>query len=207
MLTEGGVTRTRQTMRPTVPPCALPRRDRTSRHVCPTAGPHSPALTLRRRGGGGLQAASGRLLRKYEGDRSAQPLRLLIKTKGHFPNEDASRKLIYLAVTNAVPACTRTRDWTAALPAFKIEFGDRLPDQQPRRRQRNGQPPPCKRTLRSHGSPRSTASPGALPPEGAPGRRQQRTGRIPSAASRTPPGGSRPRPACRYCFGSRSDRC
>jgi transposase-like protein len=41
-------------------------------------------------------------------------LRKAIKTKGHFPNEDAARKLIYLAVTNAVPAWTRTRNWTLA---------------------------------------------------------------------------------------------
>ena len=34
-------------------------------------------------------------------------LRKAIKTKGHFPSEDAARKLIYLAVTNAVPAWTR----------------------------------------------------------------------------------------------------
>jgi putative transposase len=55
-------------------------------------------------------------------------LRKAIKTKGHFPNEDAARKLIHLAVNNAVPAWTRTRNWTAALLAFKIHFGDRLPD-------------------------------------------------------------------------------
>jgi putative transposase len=55
-------------------------------------------------------------------------LRKAIKTKGHFPNEDAARKLIYLAVTNAVPAWTKTRNWTVALLAFKIHFGDRLPD-------------------------------------------------------------------------------
>src|SRR5437763_3313930 len=55
-------------------------------------------------------------------------LRKAIKTKGHFPNEDAARKLIYLALTNAVPAWTRTRNWTVALLAFKIHFGDRLPD-------------------------------------------------------------------------------
>ena len=30
-------------------------------------------------------------------------LRKAIKTKGHFPNEDAARKLIYLAIQNAVP--------------------------------------------------------------------------------------------------------
>jgi putative transposase len=55
-------------------------------------------------------------------------LRKAIKTKGHFPNEDAARKLIYLAITNAVPAWTRTRNWTTALLAFKIHFADRLPD-------------------------------------------------------------------------------
>jgi transposase-like protein len=55
-------------------------------------------------------------------------LRKALKTKGHFPNEEAARKLIYLAVINAVPAWTRTRNWTTALLAFKIHFGDRLPD-------------------------------------------------------------------------------
>src|SRR5947209_2622613 len=55
-------------------------------------------------------------------------LRKAIKTKGHFPNEEAARKLIYLALTNAVPQWTRTRNWTTALLAFKIHFGDRLPD-------------------------------------------------------------------------------
>src|SRR3954470_12557882 len=55
-------------------------------------------------------------------------LRKALKTKGHFPNEDAARKLIYLAVTNAVPQWTRCRNWTTALLAFKIHFGDRLPD-------------------------------------------------------------------------------
>jgi putative transposase len=55
-------------------------------------------------------------------------LRKAVKTKGHFPTEDAARKLIYLAITNAVPQWTRTRGWTKALLAFKIHFGDRLPD-------------------------------------------------------------------------------
>ena len=55
-------------------------------------------------------------------------LRKAIKTKGHFPTEDAARKLIYLAIHNAVPQWTRTRAWTKALLAFKIQFGDRLPD-------------------------------------------------------------------------------
>jgi putative transposase len=57
-----------------------------------------------------------------------QQLRKAVKTKGHFPSEDAARKLIYLAIQNAVPQWTRTRAWTKALLAFKIHFGDRLPD-------------------------------------------------------------------------------
>ena len=55
-------------------------------------------------------------------------LRKAIKTKGHFPNEEAAKKLIYLAIVNAVPAWTRTRNWTTALLAFKIHFGERLPE-------------------------------------------------------------------------------
>jgi putative transposase len=55
-------------------------------------------------------------------------LRKAIKTKGSFPSEDAARKLVYLALQNAVPAWTRTRNWTSALLAFKIHFGDRVPD-------------------------------------------------------------------------------
>jgi putative transposase len=55
-------------------------------------------------------------------------LRKAIKTKGHFPNEEAARKLIYLAIVNAVPQWTKTKNWTTALLAFKIHFGDRLPD-------------------------------------------------------------------------------
>ena len=55
-------------------------------------------------------------------------LRKAIKTKGSFPNEDAARKLVYLALQNAVPQWTRTRNWTTALLAFKIHFGDRVPD-------------------------------------------------------------------------------
>jgi len=55
-------------------------------------------------------------------------LRKAIKTKGSFPHEDAARKLVYLALQNAVPQWTRTRNWTVALLAFKIHFGDRVPD-------------------------------------------------------------------------------
>ena len=34
-------------------------------------------------------------------------IRKAIKTRGHFPNEEAARKLIYLAIINAVPSWTK----------------------------------------------------------------------------------------------------
>jgi len=55
-------------------------------------------------------------------------LRKAIKTKGHFPNEEAAKKLIYLSIINATPKWTRVAGWTKALLAFKIHFQDRLPD-------------------------------------------------------------------------------
>ncbi|MGZ6575053.1 MAG: IS256 family transposase [Solirubrobacteraceae bacterium] len=55
-------------------------------------------------------------------------LRKAIKTKGDFPNEEAAKKLIYLSIINATPKWTRVAGWTKALLAFKIHFGDRLPD-------------------------------------------------------------------------------
>src|SRR5213082_210625 len=55
-------------------------------------------------------------------------LRKIIKTRGHFPTEDAARKLIYLAITKAETRWKRVFHWPTALAAFKIEFGDRIPD-------------------------------------------------------------------------------
>jgi putative transposase len=55
-------------------------------------------------------------------------LRKAIKTKGHFPSEESAKKLIYLSIINATPKWTRVAGWTKALLAFKIHFGDRLPD-------------------------------------------------------------------------------
>jgi putative transposase len=55
-------------------------------------------------------------------------LRKAVKTKGSFPSEEAAIKLLYLAIHNAVPQWTRTRGWTKAMLAFKIQFGDRIPD-------------------------------------------------------------------------------
>ncbi len=51
-----------------------------------------------------------------------------IKTKGSFPSKQSALKLLYLAIHNIVPQWTRTRGWTKAMLAFKIQFEDRLPD-------------------------------------------------------------------------------
>jgi putative transposase len=54
-------------------------------------------------------------------------IRKTIKTRGHFPTEEAARKLIYLAISNAQRNWKQTYHWSAALLSFKIHFGDRLP--------------------------------------------------------------------------------
>ena len=54
-------------------------------------------------------------------------IRKTIKTRGHFPTEEAARKLIYLSIINAKKSWRQTYNWTSALLAFKIHFGDRLP--------------------------------------------------------------------------------
>jgi putative transposase len=55
-------------------------------------------------------------------------LRKIIKTRGHFPTEDAARKLIYLAITKAETRWRQVFHWQSALAAFKIEFAERIPD-------------------------------------------------------------------------------
>jgi putative transposase len=54
-------------------------------------------------------------------------IRKTIKTRGHFPTEEAARKLIYLSIQNARKSWRQTYYWSTALLAFKIHFGDRLP--------------------------------------------------------------------------------
>ena len=56
------------------------------------------------------------------------PSRKAIKTRGHFPDEQAATKLIYLAIERAETKWRSVRAWTAARRALKIHFGDRFPD-------------------------------------------------------------------------------
>ncbi len=53
-------------------------------------------------------------------------IRKAIKSRGHFPNEEAARKLLYLAIGNAQLNSRKTYHWSSALVAFKIHFGDRI---------------------------------------------------------------------------------
>ena len=50
------------------------------------------------------------------------------KTRGHFPDEQAATKLIYLAIQRAETKWRKAYNWTNALQGLKIHFGDRLPD-------------------------------------------------------------------------------
>jgi putative transposase len=54
-------------------------------------------------------------------------VRKAIKTRGHFPDEQAATKLIYLALIKADAKWQRNRAWTSARAGLKIHFGDRFP--------------------------------------------------------------------------------
>ena len=55
-------------------------------------------------------------------------VRKIIKTRGSFPTEDSARKLIYLAIIGAQRRWRHAYNWSSALVAFRIHFGDRIPD-------------------------------------------------------------------------------
>jgi transposase-like protein len=55
-------------------------------------------------------------------------IRKIIKTRGSFPDEDSARKPLYLAITRAQRKWRRAYNWSSALTAFRIHFGDRIPD-------------------------------------------------------------------------------
>lgn len=54
-------------------------------------------------------------------------IRKAIKTRGHFPDQQAATKLIYLAIMRSEGKWERNRAWTAARAALKIHFADRFP--------------------------------------------------------------------------------
>ena len=55
-------------------------------------------------------------------------IRKTIKTRGHFPNDDAALRLIWLAITRAKTNWRSCYNWTQAMAVLRIHFGDRIPD-------------------------------------------------------------------------------
>jgi putative transposase len=54
-------------------------------------------------------------------------LRKIIKTRGHFPNDDAAIKLLWLALRNITAGKVRsTREWKMAMNQFAVLYGDRF---------------------------------------------------------------------------------
>ena len=53
-------------------------------------------------------------------------LRKIIKTRGHFPTDEAALKLLYLALRHMQTRWATARQWIAALPHFAVLFGDRF---------------------------------------------------------------------------------
>ena len=54
-------------------------------------------------------------------------LRKIIKTRGHFPSDDAASKLIWLALRNITADWSRaSRDWKEAMNQFAIIYAERF---------------------------------------------------------------------------------
>ena len=54
-------------------------------------------------------------------------MRKTIKTRGHFPNDEAAIKLLWLALRNVLAKSVRAAfDWKAAMNQFAILFGERF---------------------------------------------------------------------------------
>lgn len=55
-------------------------------------------------------------------------IRKTIKTRGHFPNDDAALRLIWLAIMRAKTNWRTCYNWTNAIAVLRIHFPDRIPD-------------------------------------------------------------------------------
>jgi putative transposase len=53
---------------------------------------------------------------------------MTIKTRGHFPNDDAALRLIWLSIQRAKTSWKTCYNWTTAMAVLRIHFGDRIPD-------------------------------------------------------------------------------
>ena len=80
-------------------------------------------------------------------------LRKIIKTRGHFPNDEAATKLIWLALRNITAKWERgPRFWKTAMNQFAILYDDRFTDAERVKSGRgaHGRCRPCGRTERAH---------------------------------------------------------
>ena len=55
-------------------------------------------------------------------------VRKTIKTRGHFPSDDAAIRLIWLAITRAQTSWRTCYNWKQAMSVLRIHFGDRIPE-------------------------------------------------------------------------------
>jgi hypothetical protein len=54
-------------------------------------------------------------------------LRKIIKSRGHFPSEEAAAKLIWLALRNITADWKRaSKEWKSAMNPFALLYGDRF---------------------------------------------------------------------------------
>ena len=54
-------------------------------------------------------------------------LRKIIKSRGHFPSDEAATKLLWLALRNITAGKVRsTREWKGAMNQFAVLYGDRF---------------------------------------------------------------------------------
>jgi transposase-like protein len=54
-------------------------------------------------------------------------LRKIIKTRGHFPSDEAATKLLWLALRNILANKVRSaKEWTAAINQFALMYGERF---------------------------------------------------------------------------------
>ena len=55
-------------------------------------------------------------------------LRKSLKVRGHFPNDEAAAKLLFLALRNAVVRLGAPKEWVVAMQQITLLFGARVPD-------------------------------------------------------------------------------
>ena len=57
-------------------------------------------------------------------------LRKIIKTRGHFPSDEAATKLIWLALRNVMAGASRSaREWIKAMNQFVLMYPERFTPQ------------------------------------------------------------------------------